>query len=114
MYILKLTGVRSYSGIVRATAAQPFVEVETEAQAQELIATRHFEMCSSETVNIGVDDAKSSQPDYEALSKMTKAELTEYAEREGIAVKDCKTKADILSAISIAFGGSASMIALER
>ncbi len=114
MYILKLTGVRSYSGTVRATEAQPFVEVETEAQAQTLIATRHFELCNPETVNMGADETDPFQPDYAELSKMTKAELTEYAEHEAISLKDCKTKADILTAISLAFGGSASMIALEQ
>lgn len=53
-------------------------------------------------------------PDYDALSKMSKAELTAYAQERDIDISKCKTKSDILTAISVACGGSPTMIDLQR
>ncbi|MBQ9345826.1 MAG: hypothetical protein IJT94_00620 [Oscillibacter sp.] len=54
------------------------------------------------------------EPDYDALSAMTKAELTAYAQERGIDISKCRTKGDILTAISMAYGGSPTMIDLQR
>lgn len=52
--------------------------------------------------------------DYEALSKKTKAELTAYANANGIDVSKCNTKAEILGEISAAHGGSRTMMDLQE
>lgn len=54
------------------------------------------------------------EPDYGKLSKMSKAELTAYAQERDIDISKCKTKSDILTAISMAYGGSPTMIDLQR
>lgn len=54
------------------------------------------------------------KPDYDALSKMSKADLTVYAKEREIDIGKCKTKSDILTAISMAYGGSPTMIDLQR
>lgn len=55
-----------------------------------------------------------NEVDYEGLSDMTKAELTAYAAEHGISLEGCNTKADMLSAISVANGGSYTMIDLQK
>ena len=54
------------------------------------------------------------EPDYDTLSKMSKAELTAYAKEREIDIGKCKTKGDILTAISMAYGGSPTIIDLQR
>ena len=54
------------------------------------------------------------QPDYDALAKMSKAELIAFAKEREIDVSKCRTKSDILEEISIAYGGSPTMIDLQR
>lgn len=112
---IKLIKARSYSGAVRATKAQPYADVETLEEANALVATGYFELCSSPaTDNSEEDTDEGITPDYEALSEMTKAELTAYAEENGINVRECKTKADILETISAANGGSYTMMGMQE
>lgn len=111
---VKLIKARSYSGIVRATAKQPIVDVSDE-EAQALVATGYFALCASaEVPDVSENEDEESVPDYEALSDMTKAELVSYAENNGIDIEGCKTKADILEAISAANGGSYTMMELQE
>jgi hypothetical protein len=115
---LKLIKSRSYTGKVKASKKQPFVDVETEQEVQALVATGYFELCASEVSSPVQDenegDDGDSVPDYEGLSEMSKAELATYATEHEIDIDGCKTKADILKAISIANGGSSTMIDLQQ
>ena len=112
---VKLIKARSYSGAVRATKKQPYVDVETEEEANALVATGYFELCPSPAAdNSEEDTSEETTPDYEALSEMTKAELTAYAEANAIDIEGCKTKADILEAISAANGGSYTMMEMQE
>lgn len=112
---VKLIKARSYSGAVRATKKQPYVDVETEEEANALVATGYFELCPSPVVDNSVEDtSEETTPDYEALSEMTKAELTAYVEANEIDIEGCKTKADILEAISAANGGSYTMMEMQE
>ena len=45
---------------------------------------------------------------------MTKAELTAYAKENGISLEGCNTKAEMLEIISMANGGSPTMIDLQK
>lgn len=112
---LKLTKGRSYTGIVKASAASPIVDVNDD-EAKALVATGYFEPCfvPDAEAEAEADDSEETAVDYEALSDMTKAELTAYAEENGIDIDGCKTKADILEAISVANGGSLTMIDLQQ
>lgn len=112
---LRLIKARSYNGLVRATANAPFVDVDTDKDAQTLIATGYFEVCGKSVPSAGSPEVEDGgSPDYDALSAMTKAELMAYAESNSINIEDCKTKADILEAISVANGGSRTMIELQQ
>ena len=115
MIKVKLIKGRSYTGFITATQKHPIVEVKTEAEADAAVATGYFERYSDAVVDAAenVEAEGDSVPDYENLSEMTKAELIAYAEAEGISVEGCKTKADILEAISVANGGSAAMMELQ-
>lgn len=70
------------------------------------------EAISAEEVEAPAEEE--NEVDYEGLSDMTKAELTAYAAEHGISLEGCTTKADMLSAISVANGGSYTMIDLQE
>lgn len=111
---VRLIKARSYSGLIRATAKQPIVDVSDE-DAQALVATGYFGFyAAAENEDVTENEDGESVPDYEALSEMTKAELVSYAENNGIDIEGCKTKADILEAISVANGGSYTMMELQE
>jgi len=115
MTTVKLIKALSYSGAVKATREQPYVNVNTEEEAQALVNTGFFSVCASPVPDNGSKDDKGDElPDYEALSEMTKAELAAYAENNQIDIEGCKTKADILEAISVANGGSYAMLGLQE
>lgn len=117
MYKLKLKKVKSYFGAVRATVKQPFVEVETEAEAQALVKTGYFDQIEVTEETAGDEENgedEGGEVDYDALSKMSKAELTKYAEDNAISIDGCSTKAEILEAISVFYGGSSTMIDLQQ
>lgn len=118
MVKLKLKNVRSYTGAVKATHDKPYVEVETDEEAKALVATGYFDICASSIIPYtdGAEkrDESDTIPNYDVLTEMTKAELIVYAEENGIDVSNCKTKADILKTISVANGGSSTMIDLQE
>lgn len=117
MVTLKLVKARSYNGTVKATHDKPYVTVETEDEAKYLVATGYFEVSATstdKTPDKKDDGDAETEPDYDALSEMTKSELEAYAADNGIDISKCKTKADILEVISVAFGGSSTMIDLQK
>ncbi|MCD8216696.1 MAG: hypothetical protein LUD01_01390 [Clostridiales bacterium] len=111
---LKLQKVKSYKGIVRATQKAPYVTVDAETGAK-LVATGYFVAVEEEdeTEAESDDDEDSDSLDYEALAAMTKMELAAYAEKNGISIAGCKTKAEILKTVSVANGGNSTMIDLQ-
>lgn len=131
-YHLSLCKSLSYKGIVSATKKQPDVFVEDKATAEAAVATGYFVLVEDEPVEQAAQPEvqpeaeevgycpeaieKESEPvvDYESLSKKTKAELTAYADANGIDVSKCNTKAEILEEISVAHGGSRTMIGLQE
>lgn len=78
--------------------------IEKKVELVEAIAAEEVEAPAEEE----------NEVDYEGLSSMTKAELTAYAAEHGISLEGCATKADMLSAISVANGGSYTMIDLQK
>lgn len=126
MYTLELIKALSYKGIVNATRENPFVTVEDSATADKAVATGYFRLVpdsvkpenqedpKDQEDPDGLEDMITSEPDYEALAKLTKKELTEYANKHEVDISGCKTNADILQAISIANGGSPTMIDLQK
>lgn len=134
MYHLKLCKALSYTGVVRATKEEPDVFVEDKAIADKAVASGYFKLLvekeaqediisaanedeegeSQEATETDAIAASEDGVDYEALSKKTKAELLAYANANGIDVSKCNNKADILEAISVANGGSPTMIDLQE
>lgn len=118
MYKLKLIKGRSYRGAVTATQENPYVVTDSEEVAQAAITTGYFELCPSEQgepdTEPDTEPDDDTEPDYEALAKMTKAELERYAAEHDISLDGRNTKADMLEAISVAHGGSPTMIELQR
>lgn len=111
MIKLKLIQAKSYYGIVKASEKEPYVFVKTESEAEKVLATGYFERCTEDDT---AEEDEEDTPDYAELAKMTKAELLEYAKVNGISTEKCKTKADVLKVISVAFGGSPTMIELQE
>ena len=110
---LKLQKVKSYNGIVKSSQKAPYVTVDAETGAK-LVATGYFIVEEEDEADAESDDDEGPDSlNYEALAVMTKTELTAYAEQSGISIDGCKTKADILKAISVANGGNSTMIDLQ-
>lgn len=127
MYHLKLCKAKSYMGIVCATQSKPDVYVPEKQQADKLVASGYFVLVSEEenTTNkivreeaSEVEDTESlfEEPDEEGedsllveLQTKSKAELVEYANKNGIDLTGCNKKDEIYSQIieSIARADSA-------
>lgn len=122
MYHLKLIKGRSYTGAVSATSSHPDAYTEDEAAALAAVASGYFrlveEPVSDGAETNGQDDGQNetggNAPDFEALAAMSKAELAAYAEEHEIDLKGCHTKDDMLEAISVFYGGSYTMIDLQK
>lgn len=107
MYHIRLVKSRSYKGVVSATKAKPDVYTEDKAAADKAVASGFFKLIEDEDEQTESGN-QTDKNDYEKLADMTKAELTEYAEKNGISLEGCSTKAHILEAVS------AAMIALQK
>ena len=127
MYHLKLCKAKSYMGIVCATQSKPDVYVPEKQQADKLVASGYFVLVSEEenTTNKIVREEASEVEDTESLFEeldeegedsllvelqtKSKAELVEYANKNGIDLTGCNKKDEIYSQIieSIARADSA-------
>jgi len=119
MYHLKLCRGLSYcnaSGTVRATRKQPDVYISDKTDADAAVASGFFTF-------IGEEDAPAIPPiredenaafDAEALAAMSDAELEALVKEKGIDLTGCQTREDALEAISVALGGSYTMLDLIR
>lgn len=119
MFHLRLVKALSYNGTISATRENPDVYTEDMAIADAAVASGYFILVEQpgepqETPPAAPDEPAGEIPDYEALSKQTKAELTAYAQAHGISLEGCRTKPDILEAISAANGGSYTMMELQK
>lgn len=89
MITLRLThGLSHDNGLVKATAARPFVTVESEKDARFCVESGFFEI---------VGDAPAE--DSEELETMSVPELRAYAAMNGIDLGKLNRKADIIAAI---------------
>jgi len=93
MYRVKLIKGRSYTGAIRATKDEPFVDVEDKAIADAAVATGYFEFVEAE----GGDDNAVTD-----ISKMTVPQLEQYAKDNNIDLGGATRKADIIKAIEAA------------
>lgn len=119
MYHLRLCKGLSYcnaNGTIQATRQQPDIYIPDKATADAAIASGFFTL-------VGVDDTEDSPTeetpapafDAEVLAELDLAELTDYADKNGISLEGVPaTKADVLEAISVANGGSYTMLDLMR
>ncbi|MCD8206694.1 MAG: hypothetical protein LUD72_02015 [Bacteroidales bacterium] len=111
---LKLVKGLSYCGHgIRASAKIPAVTVDDETAAA-LLATGYFAPCGCDSAGDEPDEEADSEPDYAELAGMTKAELVQFADATGVDLTGCRTKADILTAISEANGGCCTMIEIQH
>ncbi len=116
MYHLRLKKALSYRGVVSATKDAPDVFVDDKAAAEAALSSGYFDLIKAP------DDKKEPESkqtegnavDYEKLGNLTKAELIKFAEENEIDIKDCKTKGDILEEISAFYGGSYTMMELQK
>ena len=125
-YHLRLVKALSYDGTIHATREHPDAYTEDEAVAESALASGYFELVEitqteAEEDAQGEEDgdeeegpSMESTPDFETLATMTKAELTAFAKERDIDVSRCRTKDDILGAISVAYGGSYTMMELQH
>lgn len=122
MYHLKLIKGRSYTGDVSATKSRPDAYTDDEAIALAAVASGYFKLVEGgvsaadkdETGDEGAENIDKEKPDFEALAAMSKAELAAYAEEHEIDLKGCRTKDDMLEAISMFYGGSYTMLDLQK
>lgn len=119
---LKLINVLSYTGYgVAATAKKPTVTA-SDSIGERLLATGYFVKAgaaetstdAAKTVaetSCGCDDATEDAGITAAtVDQYTKAQLIEFAEENGVDVSKCKSKADIVAALSESlWGGTCTM-----
>lgn len=118
MYHLRLVKGKSYLGIVKASETKPDVFVQEKEKADHLVKTGFFSMVGEESeqnaepMKQGDGDAKNvdlfsgeaedesqEKPIIMELQEMSKAELSEYAEKKGIDITGCRTKDDIFQRV---------------
>ncbi len=123
MYRLRLCKAKSYRGIVVATEKVPVVAVPEKEQAEKLIASGYFILLDADEKQVVTTggDAEVFEADEAAeavsfdesdtgedgtgmpiiieLQSMTKVQLSEYADKNGIDITGCKTKDDIFQKI---------------
>lgn len=98
MYRIKLIKALSYSGLVTATAASPYVDIEDDETAEKVLATGYFEtvFAGPKTLEVTEEDA-----DYhysgKTLDEMNVSELETFAAYKGISLKGIKKKDSIIS-----------------
>ncbi len=128
MATLKLIKGLSYSGSVHATQANPLVEVSDTDEIDRLTADGYFQLVGEQASStdtepdgtpegiISDDDSTGSEviPSPKELEAMTKAELSTYADAHSIDITTCKTKADLMQAISVYGGGSYTMMDIQQ
>lgn len=130
MYHLKLIKGLSYcNSDVKATADKPDVFVEDEGIAQAAVSSGYFvrlnepeggEMLPSDIENEEVPDEEVPDEDKAGksfdteLAAKTVVELKAFAIEHDIDISACKNKGEILKTISVALGGSETMIELQR
>jgi len=114
-----------YFELVEATEADTVTPDEEDTEAAEQDAQdEQNEVTPDEEQDAEVTDTFSetseddsepaAAPDFETLAAMTKQELIDYAKEREIDVDKCKTKTDLLGAISVFYGGSYTMIDLQH
>lgn len=107
MAVVKLIKARSWSnGKYTATIDNPVVTA-SDADAETLVATGYFAVTSAPAQEIAADAESSAD-----LSALTVQELTKLAKSIGIDTRKLK-RADLIRQISIAQGGSGTMIDLQ-
>lgn len=87
MFKLKLKKALSYNGAVFATKANPFVEVDSEEKANNLVSTGYFDI-------VTVTEEKEAD-----IDAMTVDQLKAYAAEKSIDLTGCNKKAEILAKI---------------
>lgn len=133
MYHLRLVKGKTYWGIVKASEEKPDVYVAEREKADALVASGFFALEGEgspavEKPSIGGEDNGEGDDsfvpgEYEdegnsadeqpgsimmELQQKTKAELSEYAEQNGIDLTGCKTKDDIITKIIEALAKAAA------
>lgn len=116
MIKLKLIKGLSYrggrDGSLKATKDKPFCYVETMEEAQEAIASGHFQMVEGEQAIPGkpVNDI----PPAKAVDDMTKDELLAYAKEKGIDLSECKNNDERKETIKKALEGESTKVPFEE
>lgn len=98
MYRIKLIKSLSYSGLVTATAASPYVDIEDDETAEKVLATGYFETVFAESKTL---ESTEEDADYhysgKTLDEMNVSELETFAAYKGISLKGIKKKDSIIS-----------------
>lgn len=101
MFKLKLIKGLSYTGYgVKATAANPFAEVDKKEVSDALVASGYFSFVEG---GVNADNDKGGN---KPIEKMTEKELEAYAAENGIDLSGTSKKADKLAVIQQALAES--------
>lgn len=102
MFKLKLVKGLSYSGIVSATAKDPFVTVDSEETALAAVETGYFEIVErSENIPDG-KNGESNSGENKDWKKLNKDELIAFANEHNIDVSSCKNQDERIAIIEAA------------
>ncbi|MCM1530115.1 MAG: hypothetical protein NC093_08995 [Alistipes sp.] len=98
MYRVKLIKALSYCGLVAATAATPYVDIEDDETAEKVLATGYFATVCAGPKTLEVTE---KEADYhygsKPLDEMNISELETFAAYKGVSLKGIKKKDAIIS-----------------
>ena len=115
-YKLKLVKALSYNGIIKATSAEPYVDVDDEAVVKAALDTGYFEFEDEqkESSDTSTEITETEEYSFDELSDMNISELKAFAKEKGVDISGKNKKTEILETISAALGGSYTMIDLQE
>ena len=92
MITLKLVKGISYTGTVRATAKNPFCTVDTDKEAEALVASGFFKIIFTTEVECKKDTSSQKPPEEKeiVIDKMKKEDLEALAAKLGVDLSTCK------------------------
>lgn len=102
MFKLKLIKGLSYSGIVSATAKNPYVTVDNEEIALAAVETGYFEIVERSENIPGGKNGESNSGENKDWKKLNKDELITFANEHNIDVSSCKNQDERIAIIEAA------------
>lgn len=110
MVRIKLINALSYVGTVKATAKNPYVDVDDVATANAAVATGYFEIVGNDEDEDAAEEVTAPAYGGKTLNEMTAAEIETYATYNNISLKGLRSKAKMIAKLCEELGIDADTV----